>query len=178
MNAANHTPGPWSCDYGDFSVFCSTGAEVASITRGNHDDGTAISDKEMEMNMRLVAAAPDLLAALREVRDALHECRRYVLIGDDNGFAAYRAGADAEGAAYAAIAKAEGREYAAEPVSGGLEAAFVMMAESILDDDDGIGESAYSSLLEFAGRLSPECARRLANRVDATDGGFYLPAAD
>jgi hypothetical protein len=63
MNAANHTPGPWSCDYGDFSVFCSTGAEVAGITRGNHDDGTAIPDREMEMNMRLVAAAPELLAA-------------------------------------------------------------------------------------------------------------------
>lgn len=60
-----HTPGPWSCDYGDFAAYCQTGAEVCEVTKGNHDDGTKISDDEMEANLRLVAAAPELLAALK-----------------------------------------------------------------------------------------------------------------
>jgi hypothetical protein len=73
MNAIQFTPGPWSCDYGDFSVFCATGAEVARVTRGNHDDGAAISDGEMELNMQLVAAAPELLAALKIAVRALQD---------------------------------------------------------------------------------------------------------
>lgn len=66
-----HTPGPWSCDYGDFAAYCQTGAEVCEVTKGNHDDGTRIPDEEMEANLRLVAAAPELLAALKEAYDAL-----------------------------------------------------------------------------------------------------------
>lgn len=61
-----HTPGPWSCDYGDFAAYCQTGAEVCEVTKGNHDDGTKIPDDEMEANLRLVAAAPELLAALKQ----------------------------------------------------------------------------------------------------------------
>lgn len=60
-----HTPGPWSCDYGDSAVFCDTGAEIASVTHGNHDDGTAIGCAETICNLKLIAAAPELLEALR-----------------------------------------------------------------------------------------------------------------
>lgn len=64
MNAMN-TCGEWSCGYGDFSVFCETGAEIARVMRGEHDDGSVISCTEMEANLNLIAAAPELLKALR-----------------------------------------------------------------------------------------------------------------
>ena len=67
----SHTPGPWSCDYGVLSVFCDTGAEVAACVRGNHDDGSPLTCDEMECNLNLLAAAPELLAALREAYAAL-----------------------------------------------------------------------------------------------------------
>jgi hypothetical protein len=68
-----HTPGPWSADYGDFAAYCETGAEVCEVTRGNHDDGTRIADDEMEANLRLVAAAPELLAALKRMREVFEQ---------------------------------------------------------------------------------------------------------
>ena len=62
-----HTPGPWSADYGDFAAYCETGAEVCEVTRGRHDDGSRIPDDEMEANLNLVAAAPDLLEVAKEL---------------------------------------------------------------------------------------------------------------
>lgn len=64
---SDHTPGPWSADYGDFSAYCETGAEVCRVTKGNHDDGASIPEAEMEANLRLVAAATEILAALKEL---------------------------------------------------------------------------------------------------------------
>lgn len=58
-----------------------------------------------------------------------------------------------------------------------LEAQFEKMAEAILDDENGVNERSYEALIEFAGLVSTECAERLAGKVDATDGRFYLPAA-
>lgn len=68
-----HTPGPWSADYGDFAVFCNTGAEIAAITPGNHDDGTAVTVPEMEANLNLVVAAPDLLAVCKLLLGSMGE---------------------------------------------------------------------------------------------------------
>ena len=59
------TKGEWSSDYGDYSIFCETGAEIARVVPGAHDDGSVISDREMEANLELLAAAPALLEALR-----------------------------------------------------------------------------------------------------------------
>lgn len=59
----------------------------------------------------------------------------------------------------------------------GLEASLETMAETILNDDDGINERSYAALMEFASLVSAECAERLGARVDATDGRFYLPSA-
>ncbi len=96
-----HTPGPWSCDYGDLSVYCETGAEVCEVTPGNNDDGTAISVAEMQDNTRLIAAAPELLSACRQAVSAI----TYLLSNDDDdpGYA------DTLNTLAAAIAKAEGR---------------------------------------------------------------------
>jgi hypothetical protein len=55
-----HTPGPWSLDCGDLAI----GGEVVCSARLAPE---AASDGERAANMRLIAAAPDLLAALREI---------------------------------------------------------------------------------------------------------------
>ena len=58
-----HTPGPWDYEIpetGDNIVVDSEGAFVAQV-----------SCRE-DSNTRLIAAAPDLLAALRELLDAIH----------------------------------------------------------------------------------------------------------
>lgn len=71
----SHTPGPWSCDYGVLSVFCDTGAEVAACVRGNHDDGSPLTCDEMECNLNVIAAAPELLERLKSmVSGAECEC--------------------------------------------------------------------------------------------------------
>lgn len=101
---SDHTPGPWSADYGDFSAYCETGAEVCKATKGNHDDGTSIPEDEMEANLRLVAAAPELLAACRMLRACLADwCE--IAEDDDQRDDDHQAMRDAQ----AAIAKAEGK---------------------------------------------------------------------
>lgn len=102
-----HTPGPWSCDYGDFAVYCDTGAEVCALTQGNHDDGTRIPTDEMEANLQLVTAAPELLQACQRLLTIL------VDVYEDDF---YRHGEPIEDAwpsvineARASIAKAEGK---------------------------------------------------------------------
>lgn len=62
--ARKHTPGPWSADYGDFGCYADTGAEVAQAIHGNHDNGGRIGSPEVEANLKLIAAAPELLNAL------------------------------------------------------------------------------------------------------------------
>ncbi|WP_313014578.1 hypothetical protein [Brevundimonas sp.] len=65
-----HTPGPWVVTSDGHYV--SPGADlskiVALIFRPNTDQ-----EGERHANARLIAAAPDLLAALIEARDALHQ---------------------------------------------------------------------------------------------------------
>lgn len=63
---AAHTPGPWYTDdaeegYGVWSE--NTGAMVSITTRGLHYGTRQISEGEELSNARLIAAAPDLLAA-------------------------------------------------------------------------------------------------------------------
>jgi len=88
--AAPHTPGPWSIagsGYG-LDVRCAAGNIVGMTRRFGQNPA------EVEANARLVAAAPDLLAALREA----------LRFTPDVGVAAARAVSNAQ----AAIAKAEG----------------------------------------------------------------------
>ena len=60
-----HTPGPWSCDYGDSAIYCDRGGEVCVMVRGVDDDGRIIGYDEIVANLHLIAAAPELLAALK-----------------------------------------------------------------------------------------------------------------
>lgn len=74
MSANKHTPGPWSVEsqgdpYDDEDMVTRTvigkdmggGREVAIVTTGSYDDETE------EANARLIAAAPAMCDALREI---------------------------------------------------------------------------------------------------------------
>ena len=64
-----HTPGPWYRD--GFNVRGQGGHEVAQIANDDHNTlGDPIAD-EAWANTRLIASAPDLLAALKAVRREL-----------------------------------------------------------------------------------------------------------
>lgn len=69
-----HTPGPWElCDFGDYGdfdgrsrVICGDDIRLAVVQVPSDDD------IEGNANARLIAAAPELLAALEEAHDVLH----------------------------------------------------------------------------------------------------------
>lgn len=74
-----HTPGPWyhSCDEGNDPGHCNVNAGPDEFMPDGYmiatveevDDGT--HDEQREANARLIAAAPELLAALEDARDAI-----------------------------------------------------------------------------------------------------------
>ncbi len=58
-----HTPGPWDYDMGDFSIYAlNDGMPIAAIDNQQHGN---------EADAQLIAAAPELLASLKETRTAL-----------------------------------------------------------------------------------------------------------
>lgn len=92
---ASHTPGPWvSADYGDYGDYF---GECRVILGEGGNIRTAVvlgfDNKENQANARLIAAAPELLVALRTLVD----CVEYSNVRQD---------ADAWIEARAAIAKA------------------------------------------------------------------------
>lgn len=66
MNAT-HTPGPWHTNViaGSWHILSKSGCVIASIGRG------LAYRKQHEINARLLASAPDLLAALRMLVEAV-----------------------------------------------------------------------------------------------------------
>lgn len=99
--STQHTPGPWlveakNCHMGDIATVHNTDDEWVTIYAPRWME-TGLDKHEQSANARLIAAAPDLLAALKSVLNWI----------DDNcetsGFDAIEAQADT------AIAKAEGR---------------------------------------------------------------------
>jgi hypothetical protein len=107
----NHTPGPWhgngtnnSPTPDTYAVWADNGRFVCSFRYpfrpGDPEDAP---DAEREANARLIAAAPELLAALQALIPVLDKLWEYD--GDVMGMLHNRA-ADADDAARAAIAKA------------------------------------------------------------------------
>lgn len=98
MTDTTHTPGPWLLD-GD-KICTNRGNEIARMTRYGawFDAGTPYGLKNPigDANARLIAAAPDLLAACEEMAAQLGG-------GDD-----YTKWEDAKAQLLAAIAKAKG----------------------------------------------------------------------
>lgn len=91
VERTQHTPGPWV-------VFAGTiiqDEKERTIVALDESHACGLDFYEIRSNARLIAAAPELLASLREMCAAL----------EDTNSGAYRTLADAK----AAIAKAEGR---------------------------------------------------------------------
>lgn len=154
-----HTPGPWFFDkYDDGTPLFCDGRGRDVLTANN-----AVGDDERARNVALIVAAPDLLDALR----GLVNCHTGACWQTPEAQRRWWLAADA------AIAKAECRRQATRVDNA---AAFMAMAEAILDDDNGVSERAYTALLQFAETVSSRCADELRSRVDATDGRFYLPS--
>lgn len=118
---ASHTPGPWRIAYAETEArwpvvavdddacpgYDNEIAEIGGIVATRGREGNWLPDPAADTvmaNARLIAAAPDLLAALKDVTDWLADQRDFQLGNGDPG--EYLA----VDAARAAIAKAEGRD--------------------------------------------------------------------
>lgn len=101
-----HTPGPWG--YGSTGNICSVypvTAKGTPLNRGDTEDVCQISkmtEYDWKANARLIAAAPDLLAALVEVTDRFEAAPGAVYATDSDRLVIKQA--------RAAMAKAEGRQ--------------------------------------------------------------------
>ena len=70
MSETKHTPGPWETDRNNVHL-----TQIATIHQCLNNDWVEVwspnalgaSEEEMEANARLIAAAPDLLAALESI---------------------------------------------------------------------------------------------------------------
>lgn len=82
--SALHTPGPWEVTYLDDSGQRQVGAQHLEICTCWHHSVESI-ERQMEANARLIAAAPDLLAALIDWTAACDQNE------EDAAFAAARA---------------------------------------------------------------------------------------
>lgn len=67
---SKHTPGPWEIDSGMRTAINKGGKHVAMVSF--YKDGTpnSVDEIEHEANARLIAAAPEMLEALKAVRAA------------------------------------------------------------------------------------------------------------
>lgn len=121
--APAHTPGPWIYYSGSNSIGGQTvkkyrSAAVCTLAGPRFRSASphwAVRDRERTANAHLISAAPELLAALKEMRDALAVTFQWVAaMRDVDAFTdALKAGGVVDGIgvrAQAAIAKAEGRD--------------------------------------------------------------------
>lgn len=115
MSEANHTPGPWEIvEETDPKVISKWHIAIGQRKIGffpykyHYADaektcGGYVTDAEMHANARLIAAAPELLSALKALHDRLKECSEFCGISARDAYDSYF-----EGIATEAIAKAEG----------------------------------------------------------------------
>lgn len=97
-----HTPGPWELDHGedgDNFTIRADGEFVTRLTKSRYTDDRR--DPEAYANAALIAAAPDLLAALKSLADEYGPNAGSMAIGSPRR--------ELWRAAGAAIARAEGR---------------------------------------------------------------------
>jgi hypothetical protein len=103
-----HTPGPWNVQTAEKAFCweinhvpeCGLWAAVAEVG-ANSLGSRKVTVQEAEGNARLIAAAPDLLAALRDIAEG---CEQRLRKGKDQG------DLDTLRVCRTAIAKAEGRD--------------------------------------------------------------------
>lgn len=68
-----HTPGPWAiCEHDHANVIWADNGVICDVFHANEDDemtASVESREESEANARLIAAAPQLLAALQKIAE-------------------------------------------------------------------------------------------------------------
>ena len=107
MSTTKHTPGPWEASADCMEISPSSGpkshVELARIV-GPGEGSSYYSYDEATANARLIAAAPELLAACKAAVNALRSCQ-----WGNCSPRQVKSIANAAEAAEAAISKAEGR---------------------------------------------------------------------
>ena len=70
----SHTPGPWIKQGGYLTIYtltdCATNAVAHTLHHAN-SNGSVVTREQAEANANLIAAAPDLLAALRRAHASM-----------------------------------------------------------------------------------------------------------
>jgi len=97
----SHTPGPWAYDRDSKEIFSSVeehGSGWIAWVKGNDSEGRELSAEMQAANVSLIAAAPELLAALKELTHY-----------DEGSIDSGSYGDEVLQRCKAAIAKAEGR---------------------------------------------------------------------
>jgi len=121
--AALHTPGPWESNYGGMVHANNGETAIARCLKDAQGYRLGIPRSQQTANARLIAAAPDLLTALKDIRSRMHF----------SGAIERQQGADN---AVAAIAKAEGRSWFPKAIEGRQPQADQLTPEVLTDSGD------------------------------------------
>jgi hypothetical protein len=70
MSTSKHTPGPWHYRQQTRAIVSTPNNDGAYVTVGHLSESAFIDDEKREANARLIAAAPELYAALQEIASA------------------------------------------------------------------------------------------------------------
>ena len=102
MSESKHTPGPWTVDWSDDGPLIYTGDLLIASVSGSteHVEVQGLDGETTEANAWLIAAAPDLLAALERILARVETLNLFAEHGED---------AKVVEQARAAIAKAQGQ---------------------------------------------------------------------
>ena len=77
------TPAPWNTGGGIYSNCEVMAGRRLVANTGGYSDGAAGTREQNEANARLIAAAPDLLSALKEARDELWRAHHHTMSEDE-----------------------------------------------------------------------------------------------
>lgn len=105
MSETKHTPGPWEIDHNGYLQAAVSGVIICRIVNSGGIVFHADFSPAQPANARLIAAAPELLEALKSARTLLQECA-----DDTVGTPSMVEFAEAVKLYDAAIARAEGRD--------------------------------------------------------------------
>ena len=85
MSESKHTPGPWTVDWSDDGPLIYTGDLLIASVSGSteHVEVQGLDGETTEANAWLIAAAPDLLAALERILARLEMLNLFIERGED-----------------------------------------------------------------------------------------------
>ena len=78
-----HTPGPWAIDESHINGSINAGKRHVALASfyNCHDEEVRVTRDQQKANAQLIAAAPDLLAALKQALEALERADDYGVPG-------------------------------------------------------------------------------------------------